>query len=413
MKGKKLVSILTAGALAATMAMPVMAADGGTIDVEVTTKTGILRVEVPTTLAIAVDQFETTDAGSQVYSEEFTIANKSEVNVKVNVTSTATVGSAVTLAAKRADVATAAGANGTAWLAVAASLDGTDYEATNDLSRLNEASANVTTFAKSGTATTAAQTFYLKKGTGSGTYKLLVPEADKKNNGVSYAQFYKLTSLATQPTDDTTLQTAVNDGDVYVVVTANASNDAETVTKIAKGTTVATGDYASTNTYYTAAEAPTLTDDLKAAEIYAYGEMTKETTGADAAFRYIGALSSNKEVWNATDISKINIAYTIQGIPQSTYDAADADGITYGLYKEKLAAAYTELNGVSWISLDGAKGFAAAPSSLTIGGDEKTAGTDYSFEKTGWIKLIAKPTAGDEILLVINGTTYRVTVPTA
>jgi hypothetical protein len=81
MKGKKLVSILTAGALAATMAMPVMAADGGTIDVEVTTKTGILRVEVPTTLAIAVDQFETTDAGSQVYSEEFTIANKSEVNV--------------------------------------------------------------------------------------------------------------------------------------------------------------------------------------------------------------------------------------------------------------------------------------------------------------------------------------------
>ena len=169
MKGKKLVSILTAGALAATMAMPVMAADGGTIDVEVTTKTGILRVEVPTTLAIAVDQFETTDAGSQVYSEEFTIANKSEVNVKVNVTSTATVGSAVTLAAKRADVATAAGVNGTAWLAVAASLDGTDYEASSNLSKLNEASANVTTFAKSGTATTAAQTFYLKKGTGSGT----------------------------------------------------------------------------------------------------------------------------------------------------------------------------------------------------------------------------------------------------
>ena len=221
MKGKKLVSVLTAGALAATMAMPVMAADGGTIDVEVTTKTGILRVEVPTTLAIAVDQFETTDAGSQVYSEEFTIANKSEVNVKVNVTSTATVGSAVTLAAKRADVATAAGANGTAWLAVAASLDGTDYEASSNLSKLNEASANVTTFAKNGTATTAAQTFYLKKGTANtAAYKLLKPEADGKNNNVSYAQFYKLTEIATQPTNDTELQTAVNASDVYVVVTA-------------------------------------------------------------------------------------------------------------------------------------------------------------------------------------------------
>ena len=413
MKGKKLVSILTAGALAATMAMPVMAADGGTIDVEVTTKTGILRVEVPTTLAIAVDQFETTDAGSQVYSEEFTIANKSEVNVKVNVTSTATVGSAVTLAAKRADVATAAGVNGTAWLAVAASLDGTDYEASSNLSKLNEASANVTTFAKSGTATAAAQTFYLKKGTGSGTYKLLVPEADKRNNGVSYAQFYKLTSLTTQPTDDITLQTAVNDGDVYVVVTANASNDAETVTKIAKGTTVATGDYASTNTYYTAAEAPTLTDDLKAAEIYAYGEMTKETTGADAAFRYIGALSSNKEVWDATDISKISIAYTIQGIPQSTYDAADGEGITYGLYKEKLAAKYSVEAGKYYVTVDGRTGFAAAPSSLSIGGVDKTVDTDYTYHKNGWIELKAAPTDGDTILLVVNGTTYKVTVPTS
>lgn len=419
MKGKKLVSILTAGALAATMAMPAMA-DGGEVNVDVTTKTGILRVEVPTTLAIAVDQFETSDTGSQVYSEEFTIANKSEVNVKVNVTSTATVGSGVTLAAKRADVATAVGTNGTAWLAVAASLDGTDYEASSDLSKLNEASANVTTFAKNGTATTAAQTFYLKKGTaGSAAYKLLVPSADGKNNDVSYAQFYKLTSLDTQPTDDATLQTAVNAGDVYVVATADASTDGKSVTKIAKGTTVAGGSnaWAGTNTYYTAAEAPTATADLKAADIYAYGEMTKESAGADAAFRYIGALSSNKEVWDSKDISKINIAYTIQGLPESVYSEAaaltGADAIVYGLYKEKVAAVYTELNGVSWLSLDGSKGFAAAPSSLTIDGTAKTAGTDYSFEKTGWIKLTTKPTAGDEILLIINGTTYKATVPTS
>lgn len=57
MKGKKLVSILTASALAATMAMPTMAADGGTIDVGVTTKTGILRVDVPTTLVCCIIDF--------------------------------------------------------------------------------------------------------------------------------------------------------------------------------------------------------------------------------------------------------------------------------------------------------------------------------------------------------------------
>ena len=81
MKRKKVLSMLTAGALAATMVMPVMAADGGSFDVNVTTKTGILRVEVPTTLAIAVDQFETSDTGTQIYSGEFPIANRSEVNV--------------------------------------------------------------------------------------------------------------------------------------------------------------------------------------------------------------------------------------------------------------------------------------------------------------------------------------------
>ena len=414
MKGKKLLSMLTAGALAVTMVMPAMAADGGTVNVDVTTKTGILRVEVPTTLAVAVDQFETSGAGSQIYSEEFTIENKSEVNVKVNVTSTATIGSNVTLAAKRADVATATGANGTAWLAVAASLDGTDYEASSDLSKLNETSANVTTFAKGSTATTAAQTFYLKKGqANSATYTLLKPSADGGNNDVSYAQFYKLTALTTQPSDDATLQTAVNAGDVYVVVTANAGNDGETVTKISKGSTVASSTFAGTNTYYSAAEAATPVADLKAADIYVYGEMTKESSGADAAFRYIGALSSNKEVWDATDIPNVSIAYTIQGLPQSTYDAAVTDGITYGLYKEKLAATYSAISGAYWISVDGSAGFAAAPTSLTIGGTAKTAGTDYTFEKSGWIKLKAAPTAGDEIVLIVNGMTYKATVPTA
>lgn len=423
MKGKKLVSVLTASALAAAMAMPVMAADGGTVDVDVTTKTGILRVEVPTTLAVAVDQFETSGAGSQIYSGEFTIANKSEVNVKINVTSTATVGSNVTLAAKRGDVANATGTTGTAWLAVAAKKSASNYEANSgndNFGNLTEASANVTTFANNGTATTAAQTFYLKKGTaGSATYKLLKPSADGKNNDVSYAQFYKLTELTTRPTDDSTLQTAVNASDVYVVATADTSTDGKPVTKIAKGTTVAGGAnaWASTNTYYTVAEATTPVADLKTADIYAYGELGKESTDADAAFRYIGALSSNKEVWNDDDISRINIAYTIQGLPQSVYDETTAntnpDRPVYGFYKEKLPMVYEEQAGPKYyISVDGDNGFEAVPTSLSIDGVNKTLDTDYKFHDNGWIELTNKPDAGKVILLVVNGKTYKTTVPT-
>lgn len=415
MKGKKLLSMLTAGTLAATMAMPVMAADGGSFDVDVTTKTGVLRVEVPTSLAIAVDQFETTNTGTQIYSGEFEIANKSEINVKVGVTSTATVKDGVALAAKRSDVDTATAAGGTAWLAVAAKKSANNYEAatgSDDFANLNEAAANVTTFAKNGTATTAAQTFYLKKGTGNATYKLLKPAADKKNNGISYAQFYKLVLLTNQPTDNPTLKTAVDANDIYVVASSDAGTDGSVVTKIAKGSTVdnSNNPYANTNLYYTIEDAATAEADLKASDIYAYGELAKDTSGADAAFRYIGALSTNKETWGSEDISKVNIAYTIQGLSQSDYDAADTEGINYGLYKEKKKAVYAEVSGAYWISADGSNGFAAAPTSLTIGG---TASTAYTFEKTGWIKLNTKPADGAVIELVVNGITYKVTTPAA
>lgn len=414
MKGKKLLSMLTAGALAVTMVMPVMAADGGTVDVDVTTKTGILRVEVPTTLAIAVDQFETTDTGSQIFSEEFTIANKSEVNVKVNVTSTAAVKDGVALAAERADVATATATGGTAWLAVAAKKSASNYEAASgndNFANLDESATNVTTFAKNGTAVTAAQTFYLEKATGA-AYKTMKPAADEENNGVSYAQFYKLTEIATQPTDNATLKAEVDKSDVYVVATADKDQDDKAVTKIAKGATVdaSTNTFAGTNTYYTAAGAATAKADLKATEVYVYGEMT--TAGAsqpEAAFRYIGELSRNKELWDATDISKVSIAYTIQGLPQTVYDEAATEGITYGLYKEKLPMVYENQSGKYYLSVDGRAGFAAAPSSVSVGGTA-VATTDYTYHDNKWLELKNAPTAGDVILVVVNGTTYKTTV---
>lgn len=414
MKGKKLVSILTAGALAATMAMPAMAADGGEVNVDVTTKTGILRVQVPTSLAVAVDQFETTDVGSQIYSEDFTITNMSEVNVKVNVTSTATIGTGVTLASKRADVATATGANGMAWLAVAARLDGSKYETNNKLADLNEASANVTTFAKSGTATTAAQTFYLAKSTANvstATYKMMKPSADGKTD-TSYAQFYKLTKKSfTANSEQDELDALLAENDVYVLASTTETDDAA-LTKTAKNATVGTLTYAGTNSYYTIADTATPVKDVKAAEVYAYAELAKASSGADAAFRYIGALSSNKEVWDATAVPTVKIAYTIQGLPQSTYDDAvnETGALVYGLYKGKVPATYSKISGVNWVSLNAKDGFAAAPTSVSVGGTELASGK-YTFEKSGWIKLVDDPAAGDEILVVVNGTTYKATVP--
>ena len=57
MRNKKILSTVVASALAATtMAVPVMAADGGNIDVPVTTKTAVIRVQVPTKMDISVNQ---------------------------------------------------------------------------------------------------------------------------------------------------------------------------------------------------------------------------------------------------------------------------------------------------------------------------------------------------------------------
>ena len=123
MRNKKLLSTVVASALVATiMAVPVMADDGGSVDVDVTTKNAVLGVEVPTTLAVAINQFEKGDSGSQIFSGDFDITNKSEIPVKLQVTSTATLDSAspITLVSSKKAAEDSKEANGEAWLAVAA-----------------------------------------------------------------------------------------------------------------------------------------------------------------------------------------------------------------------------------------------------------------------------------------------------
>lgn len=98
MRNKKLVSTVVASAVVATtVALPVAAADENSLDVEFTTKTPVIRVVTPTSILAAVDPLEMNTTGTQIHSTDFTLVNKSEVPVKIDVKSVVTLGSGVTL----------------------------------------------------------------------------------------------------------------------------------------------------------------------------------------------------------------------------------------------------------------------------------------------------------------------------
>lgn len=375
MKGKKLLSTAVAGALvAAQMVMPVMAADTGSVQVPVTTKTAVIRVKVPTKLVIAVDQFEMETPGTQIHSDAFTMENLSEVDVKVSVVSTATLGANTTLVGTKEDAEDST-EEGEAWIAIAAQSAAGDYDDpktdTSDatanpavadtpetVATLTEANSNVAVFeqgtgAASATAT-ASQDFYLKKGTAPVGYTLLNKNEDATE--ISYAQFYELTEVPaatfTGTGDSATLQGLVDAGDVYHVATPG---DGATLTQIKKGTANVT--YTSGDTYYTVATTVTAKTNLDTAnKYYVYGGTATPATinttagqpdeSGQAAFRYIGKLSEEQETWSESDISQVDIAYTIVGVTQTRYDDVK-DDCTYGLYYDgESAATVTEVNGV-------------------------------------------------------------------
>ena len=380
MRNKKLLSTVVASALvAATMAMPVMAADGGSVDVDVTTKTGVLRVKVPTTLAVAVDQFEIGNTGAQIASGDFTMTNLSEMDVKVGITSTVTLGNGIDLAT---------GKNATkgneAWLAVAAMTAANSYDITSTADTtekawdLTEANSNVTTF---GANKTAEQTFYLAKSAGSAEYKMAVANADGKVGQQAYAQFYKLTEITNQPTDDPTLQAEVDKADVYYVATASIADEV-ILKKIPKGTAnVASGadKWVTATTYYTAAETATPVtsmDSTSANAQYVYAAM--DADGDAAGFTYVGKLSKDKETWTAEDIKKINIAYTLTGVTGTNYDAVKND-CTYGYYKAPSSAP-----SISTTTYKYTAGTAVeVPVNLGVGDLAATGVTSVSFNNNG------------------------------
>lgn len=352
MRNKRFLSTVVATALVATtMAMPVMAANeqAGSLAVDVSTKTGVLRVAVPTKMAMVIDQFEINQAGAQIASETFPMVNHSEMDVKVDITSTATLGTGISLVGTKA-AATDSTTEGEAWLAVAAqTADGSYDDASTETTSenywdLTDANVNVATF--DATSKEAKQTFYLAKAAAEDSssnpakevYTYAIADATGKVSG-AYAQYYELTE-ATSVTNDATLKTAVDANDVYVVAKGVDSDgttpipaaDGAVMTKIAKGTdlTTASISHAATNEYYTAA---TTTSAPEAGKKYMYVAMS--TDGGKAGFQYVGKLSNaNEKTWSETDISAITIGYNIKGVTSSSYDAVKND-CTYGLYKEK------------------------------------------------------------------------------
>lgn len=384
MKNKRFLSTVVATALVATtMAMPVMAADGGELDVGVETKTAVLRVQVPTSMEIAVNQFEMGDTGSQIYSSDFAMENNSQIPVKVDVTSTATLKSSTQLLDTKAAAAASTKA-GKAWLAVAAKTAATSYAdgSATAIGDLAESNDNVTTFAQSGTTATAKQTFYLKESSDM-KYKLLNAGEDK--SGLTYAQFYELTPVTVA--DATALANLIKEKDVYVATAAAA--DGQSLTKVDKG---GTHTYAGTEVYYTANIAAATTID--ATKLYVYGAGDAATTGGNASFRYIGKLSGGQETWSKDDISRIKIKYDIVGVGATKY-TAEAANCTYGLYKDPNKApsiatkSYTMSAGTALtvtVDLGGADLAATGIESITYlspsGASKTVASADYSLSGT-------------------------------
>lgn len=371
MRRKKLLTAAIATALvAAQVVMPVAAADGGTVHVDVTTKTAVLQVIVPTKLSVAVDPMEMGSSGTQIYSETFSIVNQSEVPVRVDITSKVTLkeDAGMKLLPKKSDVSGASAAAGQVWMGVAAQTSDGKFieEAGKDIGDLTEASANVTTFTQKMTGEgedialadegEAAQVFYLKAAGGVTGFKLL-NTTEAVNKELTYTQYRKLEAKTIA--DQTALNQLLADNDVYVATAVAA--DGQSLDKVEKG---GTHTWDSGEIYYitdgNVVDADTITGTH---DLYVYGGRdTVDATDGKAAFRYIGALSTAQVAWSNEDITDVDIVYSIVGVKSSDYDAMKTKGdITYGLY----APVPTTITGVKITDASGTRTYSTAAALAT------------------------------------------------
>lgn len=274
---------------------------------------------------------------------------------------------------------------------------------------MSEANANVATF---GADKTASQTFYLEKASGT-TAKYTLAIADASGNvDVAYARFYELTAQA-DPSDDAGLQALVDANDIYYADSSAVDGDA--VKKIVKGNTVAgsADAYASTNTYYTMAEEPTVLDATASGKKFAYADMGTAGTDGAAGFTYIGKLSDEREKWDDNDIKNIKIEYTINGVTASKYAEVQGD-CTYGFYAEAAQGPQVTVDTSGLITLTNFDGTTYSSLTLNDGTDDwplrDADGTwvwdndDPSSVKTfqlgsGWVPSYL---AGKDVTIIVN-----------
>lgn len=334
MRNKKLLStVLAASLVATTMAMPVMAAgndpDSGELTTQVGVKTSVLRVQVPTALVVEIDQYDTAGNGSQIYSTDFDMTNLSNINVKVDVESTATKsagGAVANLTAKKEDVDKASG--DAVWLAVAAKTQYSGDVFGKKIKDLKESDANVTTFGSA--SGDAKQTFYLKAASGDANaaqyHAITSGDAAKAEAHTLYYQ------LGGKMNSGDAVVEALKTKDVYAV-------SGDTATKLPMNADATSGDL--TNKYTEGQDAYVVSGDTKNAaqmktytgpDTYLWGEMTAAAADhkGEASFRYIGKLSDNKK-WDNSEIAQVKINYTITGVTPDKYGEV-AGKLTQGLY---------------------------------------------------------------------------------
>lgn len=358
-KFKKAISAAVVSAIIAAQTLMPVAAAGGEITAEVNTKSPVLRVQVPTTMVVSVNELEMGDSGSQVTSAEFEMKNLSETPVNVKVTSEATVGANVTFALSKAEAqASTDTAKPAMWLAAVAAVGGTtgSYEYTTGSDKtvngLTGTEDIITSFLTKDASNkgTIIQDFYLDTATGA-TYKSITgaavtAEKTPATATIGGADFYQLTALTNTADDQTGIDALAADQDIYL----DKAGDG-TLTKITKGTTGANAaDWTSgTSLVYKMAPTPTPVASLNASNTYMYIDGAG-TDGGSAAFRYIGALSKAKTGWNNTDLTGIKIKYDITGISPTVYGQASDYTNGYKVVASRIAISATgemTLDGVS------------------------------------------------------------------
>lgn len=342
MRKKKMLSTVLAGALVASWAvMPAMAADDElTVNITPTVTSATIRVEVPTTMAIAFDEFNILESGTQISSPEFTMTNKSTSNVRVDVASTAAMGSTgAALVDSVQAVKESTNTKGDMWLAAAAQVAAGSYGAEKTAGDLTDKDTNVTTF--DSTSKTETQSFYLAKGSGDVEYIYLAPSSTGDDGDFgSYGQIYELTAATF--TDNAALQTSVASNDVYYAATSALTKTGDALTKIAKGSTIEDNTWNASNTYYTVdptsttAVAGSAVDSSKKYVVAQTPDAAAE--GGVAAFRYVGRLSTKADdaAWDASDLTKVEVVYSFTGVGVDVFNEKVAD-CAYGFYIKPIA----------------------------------------------------------------------------